>query len=357
VFFGIYQILTACTISRSPTPVPADIVYRIDKYFGKLAEREAFSGSVLIAQEKTILLSKGYGMADVEKDVINTPHTRYHIGSVTKQFTAMGVLILLTQNKIELGDLVCNYIPDCTEIWRDITIHQLLTHTSGLPDSWEFYKDREKSSISYEPAEIIGWLKDTPLFFEPGEKFSYSNTGYLLLGYLIEQVSGQTYDEFLRHHIFKPLGMVNTGLTSDVGDLAIGYSYKDIEAPYINPSMAYSAGGLISTVEDMYLWDRSFYAEELVPQELLDQMFTSFIPTPYYPVAPPYDEVSYGYGWFVGKYLNHNVAGHGGTYNGFHALIEHYPDDEISIIILSNLESSDIGVTTYSANLIFGEGK
>lgn len=191
--------------------------------------------------------------------------------------------------------------------------------------------------------------------FKPGEKFSYSNTGYLLLCYLIEQVSGQSYEEFLHNHIFEPLEMVNTGLASEDTELAIGYSYNSFEAPYVNPSLAYSAGGLFSTIEDMYRWDQSFYTEKLVPQALLDQMFTAFIPTPYLPVAPSYDDVSYGYGWFVGNYLEHRVAGHGGTYSGFHALIEQYPDDEISIIILSNLESSDISVTTYSANMIFGE--
>jgi CubicO group peptidase (beta-lactamase class C family) len=133
----------------------------------------------------------------------------------------------------------------------------------------------------------------------------------------------------------------------------VGYRYVGLEASFINPSLAYSAGGLYSTVEDLYRWNRSFYTEELISQELIDKIFAPSVSTPYFPYAPPYDEVSYGYGWFIGERLGHRAAGHGGTYNGFRALIEHYPDDEIAIIILSNLESSDITVTTYPSKLIF----
>jgi CubicO group peptidase (beta-lactamase class C family) len=185
--------------------------------------------------------------------------------------------------------------------------------------------------------------------------FLYSNTGYLLLGYLVEEVSGQSYEEFLHHQIFEPLGMTNTGYAHDDAGLAVGYSDDGLEAEFINPSLAYSAGGLYSTVEDLHRWDRSLYTEELIPQRLLDKIFTPFVPTPYMPVAPPYDEVSYGYGWFVGERLGHRVAGHGGTYSGFRALIERYPNEEILIVILSNLQSSDISVTTFPAEAIFGK--
>jgi CubicO group peptidase (beta-lactamase class C family) len=348
-------IFTACTIAKSATPIPSTLISSINQYLGSLAEQQAFSGSVLIAQGDTILFSKGYGSANVEKDVFNTPQTRFHIGSLTKQFTAMGILILKAQGAIELDDQVCHYIPGCPESWEEITIHQLLTHTSGLPDSWDFYRGKNEPDISYTPVDIIGWFKDAPLSFEPGEKFSYSTTGYLLLGYLIEQVSGQPYQEFLHHHIFEPLEMMNTGFVSEDTNVAVGYSYKSLKAAYINPSLAYSAGGLVSTVEDLYRWDRSFYTKEMVPQKLLDQIFTPFVPVPHFPFAPSYADLSYGYGWFVGNYLGHRVAGHGGTYNGYRALIERYPDDEISIIILSNLENSDISATTYPAKMIFKE--
>lgn len=350
--------LLACAPVETPTatPIPQDVIASIDAYLQDLAQEGAFSGSVLIAQGDNVLLKAGYGMADIEKQVPNTPVTRFHLGSVTKQFTAMAVLILHAQGEIDLGEQVCDHVPACPSDWRKITIHQLLTHTSGLPDSWKFYADKNKPDVSYGPEEIIGWFKDAPLDFEPGDRFSYSNTGYLLLGYLVEQVSGQSYKVFLDQQIFEPLEMMNTGFAQDDTDLAIGYSSNGLEAGFMNPSLAYSAGGLISTVEDLYRWDRSFYTKELIPEELLDTIFTPFISTPALPYVPPYDQVGCGYGWFVGERLGHRVAGHGGTYNGFRALIERYPDDEISIIILSNLENSDITVPTFPAEAIFGTG-
>lgn len=144
-----------CAITGSATPIPSDVIATIDQYYGNLAEQQAFSGSVLISQGEIILLSTGYGCADVENNVANSSGTRFHIGSVTKQFTSMGVLILQSQEKVELSEPVCNYIPNCPGSWMKITIHQLLTHTSGLPDSWDFYADKNKPDISYEPAEII----------------------------------------------------------------------------------------------------------------------------------------------------------------------------------------------------------
>jgi CubicO group peptidase (beta-lactamase class C family) len=357
IHIAIGILLSACGLLRAPTatPIPKEAIQDIDAYVADIAAQEAFSGAVLIAQGDEVLLNTAYGMADVENNTPNTPQTRYHIASLTKQFTAVAVLILHDQGKFDLDEPVCEYVPDCPDHWKAITIHQLLTHTSGLPDSWHFYEGKNEPDISYDPDEIMGWFKDAPLDFEPGEQFAYSNTGYLLLGCLIEQVSGQSYEEFLRAQIFEPLGMSNSGYSDDEEGLAIGYKYIGIEADFINPSLAYSAGGLYSTVEDLYRWDRSCYTGELLPKKLLDTIFTPYVSTPNFPYAPLYNQVSYGYGWFIGERFGHRVAGHGGTYNGFRALIEHFPDDEIAIIILSNLENTDITITTYPSKLIFNE--
>jgi CubicO group peptidase (beta-lactamase class C family) len=355
LYIIVSLILVYCTPRPTPTSVPQEAIIRIDKYMNELAEEQAFSGSVLIAQGDNILLNAGYGLANIENNEPNIPQTRYHIGSVTKQFTAMAVLILHAQEKTDVNQPVCSHIPDCPDNWKAITIHQLLTHTSGITDSSQIYVEKNKPDIEYELEEIVSWFKYEPLEFEPGEKFSYSSTGYLLLGYLIEEVSGEPYELFLDQQIFEPLGMANTGYASDDAGIAVGYSYNGFEAEYVNPSLAYSAGGMYSTVEDLYQWDRSFYTAELIPSELIDAIFTPYISTSYFPAAPPYEQVSYGYGWFAGERMGHRVAGHGGSYNGFRALIEHYPDDEITIIVLSNLESSDIAVTTFPSEVIFGE--
>jgi CubicO group peptidase (beta-lactamase class C family) len=356
------KIIIAATVlacapiqTPSPTPIPRDVISNIDAFLENLAQEGAFSGSVLIAQGEDILLNAGYGMADIENNVPNTPLTKFHIGSVTKQFTAMAILILHAQGKIDLGDRACIHLTDCPSAWKEISIHQLLTHSSGLPDAWQFYAAKNKPDVSYDLEEIIGWFEDAPLDFEPGDHFSYSNTGYLLLGYLIEEVSGQSYEVYLREQIFEPLGMSNTGFADANIELAVGYSKPGVKASFINPSLAKSAGGLYSTVEDLFRWDRSFYTETLVPQELLDTAFTPYLSTPNFPYAPPYDKVSYGYGWFIGERHGHRATGHGGTYNGYRALIERYPNDELSIIILANLESSDINVTTFPTEAIFGE--
>jgi CubicO group peptidase (beta-lactamase class C family) len=348
-------VYVACAPLQTSTPIPQDIINRIDEFFRERVEKQAFSGSILIAQRDEILLRSSYGMADIENAIPNTSQTVFHLGSVTKQFTAMAVLMLQAQEKIDLEKEVCTYISNCPGSWKEITIHQLLTHTSGLPDRWEFYAEKNKPGVSYDLHEIVSWFEDEPLDFKPGNRFSYSSTGYLLLGLLIEEVSGQSYAGFLYQQIFEPLGMVNTGFAHEVTDLAVGYSYKGFETQFINPTLASSAGGLVSTVEDIYRWDRSFYTEELAPQKVIDQIFTPYVSIPHFSFAPPYDELSYGYGWFVGKYFGHRVAGHGGTYDGFRALNEHYPDDEISIIILSNLESSDVRVTTFPSEAIFTE--
>jgi CubicO group peptidase (beta-lactamase class C family) len=347
------SLLNACTLINTSTPISDEVAITIDEYLRDLTENQAFSGSVLIAKEGNILLNNGYGMADVENNKKNTSQTQFRIGSVTKQFTAMAVLILHMQKKIDIYEPVCSYIENCPDDWIEITIHQLLAHTSGIPDSWQFYKDKNIPNISYEPNEIIGWSKDAPLDFKPGNNFPYSNTNYLLLGYLIEEVSDKPYEVFLSDQIFEPLGMTDTGYILENSNIAIGYSLNGFEAKYMNPSLAYSAGGLFSTVEDLYRWDRSFYEETLVPRKLIKKIFNPFVPSPNYPYAPPYDHVHYGYGWFIGRRLDQDVAGHGGTYPGFRALIEHYPDDEISIIILSDLESSDISVTTFPSETIF----
>jgi CubicO group peptidase (beta-lactamase class C family) len=353
---AVSAVLLACAPLQAPTPtpIPPDAIASIDAYLGNLAREGAFRGSVLVAQGDAVLLAEGYGPADVENGLPNTPQTRFRIGSVTKQFTAMAALILHARGQIDLDDPVCYYIPGCPVHWSEITIHQLLTHQSGLPDSWEFYADNNEPGVSYEPEEIVGWFKDAPLDFVPGARFSYSNTGYLLLGLLVKEVSGQSYERFLRQEIFEPLAMADTGYAHDDAGLAVGYRTGDLEAPFVNASLAYAAGGLYSTVQDLYRWDRSFYTEALLPQELLEATFTSFVSTPYFAYAPAYDSVGYGYGWFVGQRLGRRVAGHGGSYDGFRALIERYPDDEISIIVLSNLERSDIAVTTFPAQAIFG---
>jgi len=197
-------------VLTATTCVAQDIEAKVDGYISPYLKIGNFSGSILIAKEGRILLSKGYGMANLEHDVPNTPQTIFRLGSVTKQFTSMAIMQLQEKQLLNVDDPIAKYLPTYPN-GEEITIHHLLTHTSGVPDFTSF-PDYEKTMMLPSPVEkTIERFKDKPLEFTPGEKFKYSNSGYILLGYIIEKVSGKSYEEFLKENIFQPLNMMNTG--------------------------------------------------------------------------------------------------------------------------------------------------
>jgi len=359
----------------SPTLEPEDPASKIDKTLNFLAERESFTGAVLVARNGEVLLSQGYGLADRDKNLPNTPQTKYRLGSITKQFTAMAILMLQAQNKLKVQDPVCRYIPECPAMWQDITIHHLLTHISGIPDFTDFPDYETTKTTPSSPLQTIARFKDRPLDFKPVEKWSYSNSGYIVLGYIIEQASGQSYETFLQQNIFEPVQMKNTGYDHNDGSLATGYTgfYANWEKPdYIDMTIPYAAGGLYSTIEDLYRWDQVLYTEQLVSQELLHLMFT--------PQARiPDTGLSYGYGWVVGEMNNHQAISHdggikdfstelrrytnnsgngfqGNNIEGFASEIRRYTDDKVTIIILSNRDTTNVGtVSDQIAQAVLGE--
>jgi CubicO group peptidase (beta-lactamase class C family) len=319
----------------------------IDEFFKEQVELKQFSGSVLIAQKGKILLNAGYGLADYENEIPITPQTKFYIGSITKQITAAAVMILYERREIELDQPVCIYLPECPDHWQAITIHHLLTHTSGL--DWEFLEEKNLPGITYEQAEVVNWYWDTPLAFEPGDHFSYSSGGYALLGYLIEQISGQIYRDFVQSEILNPLEMTDSGFIVNDNEIAIGYlggySSFSSEAPLFNQSlMGHSAGGMYATTRDLYRWDRSFYTFELLSPESVDLIFTPYVPTD---TGGPYEQTSYGYGWFVGENHDRRIAGHSGGSPGYSSMIRHYSDDETTMIILANMGIGKIPISTW----------
>ncbi|HTX91235.1 MAG TPA: serine hydrolase domain-containing protein [Anaerolineales bacterium] len=329
---------------QTPTPTvpPATAtllaeIGEIDALLGNLADQSHFTGSVLIAKQGKVLLSQGYGLADREQNIPNTSQTRFRLGSVTKQFTAMAILILEKQGKLNVKDPICKYVPDCPSTWESITIKNLLTHTSGIPDFTGFADYLSSRAAPTTPLQTIARFKDKPLDFQPGEKFSYSNSGYIVLGYIIEQVSGQTYEDFLNQSIFTPLSLRDTGYDHNSNNLAVGYPdrYSTRPADFIDMSIPYAAGGLYSTVEDLYRWEQSLSTEKLVPKVYLDEMFAP-------QVAIPDSEFAYGYGWVIEKNsLGQLVDWHNGGIEGFATIIARYPDDQVTIIVLSNQQDTD----------------
>ncbi|HEY3474536.1 MAG TPA: serine hydrolase domain-containing protein [Anaerolineales bacterium] len=320
------------------TPPSEDTTSQIDKILSLHTEDETFTGAVLVARNGEILLGQGYGWADRENQITNTPQTKYRLGSITKQFTAMAVLILQSWGQLDVQDPICRYLPECPDSWQEITIHHLLSHTSGIPNLTEFPNFKTFKAMPSTPEQTIARFKDKPLDFQPSEKWNYSNSGYVLLGYIIEQVSGQSYEMFLQENIFDPLGMTSTGYDHNDGSLATGYTGVDShwdKPDDIDMTLPYAAGGLYSTVEDLYLWDQALYTEQLVPQESLDLMFTSH-------AEMTMNGMGYGYGWFVGKLNSHLAVSHGGGIDGFITEIRRYIADDATIVILSNRQTTNV---------------
>ncbi|HSB65803.1 MAG TPA: serine hydrolase domain-containing protein [Anaerolineales bacterium] len=332
-----------------------DKLARIDAYLSQTSEDGTFSGSVLIAEKGQVLLSRGYGLADREQKITNSPQTRFRLGSITKQFTAMAIMILQSQGKLSVQDPICVYIPSCYAAWEDITIHHLLTHTSGLSSRlWVELKRADRiTATSSHPVQTLALIKDLPLDSQPGEQFAYNNVGYILLAYIIEQVSSQSYEAFLQQAIFTPLGMLNTGYEHRSSGLAVGYANAYSTAPqlpFASMSISDGSGLLYSTVEDLFLWDQALYTDRLLPRTELERMFAPIIQ------ESGVAGFAYGYAWYVGKDHGRAVVGHGGNIEGFSALIVRYPEDQITLLLLMNqADLNQLSVWAVISNEIFGE--
>ncbi|MCX6044028.1 MAG: serine hydrolase [Chloroflexi bacterium] len=332
-------------ISATPTTTETQSVVQseVDRFLNEQVQADQFSGAVLIAQDGAILVSQGYGLANRAQQIANTPQTKFRLGSLTKSFTALAILQLQVQGKLNVQDLICQYIADCPTAWQAITIHQLLTHTAGVPDLTRFPDYEQTKNLASTPAQTIARFKDRPLDFQPGAQWDYSNSGYILLGAIIEKAAGKTYEAFLQENIFTPLQMINTGYEHDKSQLATGYANATAEADAIDMSIPFAAGGLYSTVEDLYRWDQALDTEQLLPKPLLDTMFTPQA------TIPNSNGSSYGYGWVIGQQLGRPTVGHNGGIEGFVASYNRFPADKVTIIVLSNRQ--DINPNQISSEL------
>jgi CubicO group peptidase (beta-lactamase class C family) len=364
-------ILIACTApnpattvtSISPTSIPTTVSAvtdtlgtNIDKYMKSLP---GWSGTILVAQKGNVLISKGYGLADRENDVPNAPQTKFAIGSLTKAFTAMAIMMLQERGQLTVQDPICKYISDCPTAWKPITLHHLLTHTSGIQSYTESNLPIQENittcqEFTLEEAMVI--LKALPQDFAPGTQYHYGNSGYYLLGAVIEKVSAESYENFIQKHILQPLGMTETGydrLSTIVINRASGYDFDQIQGQYVNApgedvSQSYAAGGLYSTVGDLYKWDQALYTDRLVSKETLATIFTSMVPIP--------NDGGYGYGWVISQQSGHRVILHDGIASGFVSRINRYPDDQVTIIVLSNVDTEKTyEIINTLADMVFAE--
>ena len=341
--------LLAATCLAQTAPADKQIVTKTDEYMNALARLNRFNGVFLVARDGKMLVSRSYGMANFEDSVPNTQQTRFPIASMTKTFTATAIMMLQERSKLSVRDLICKHLADCPPAWQQITVHHLLTHTSGIPDYTDSPDWLQTRGRLAPYTATIDRFKDKPLEFQPGEKYKYSNSGYVLLGYIIERVSGQTYEGFLRNNIFAPLKMLNTGYDDAkaiIPHRALGYSREGIHiirAPYMHVPISKSAGGLYSTVDDLLLWDKALYTDILLSPKSLEAMFTVF-------------KGDYGYGWHVDQQFKHRRVFHTGIILGFKTSIDRYIDDRVSVIILSNSDDTFINAAVRDlAAIAFGE--
>jgi RNA polymerase sigma factor (sigma-70 family) len=323
---------------------------RFDEYMKAVTEAGLFTGSVLVARDGKVLLGKGYGMASIEHGVPNTPKTRFDLASVGKTFTATLLLILQEEGKLRVNDPIDEHLEACPPAWQKITIHHLLSHTSGIPNYTDLPDQYEKRALASFLPDALDRIKKMPLQFEPGEKFKYSNTGYKLLHDVIRKASGKLFAEYLHEKILAPLGMKDTGVLERPGvrhlivkGLAAGYTdgVGPLEiAPWVHRSYG---GGIYSTVEDMHLWGRAFFTDKLLPRRVVKAALT--------PVKG-----NYGYGWFIFDRARHRFVLHGGNIPGSASTFAVYPDDKAVIVVASNLDTAPTGrIHDDLGRILFGE--
>ncbi|HMG15287.1 MAG TPA: serine hydrolase domain-containing protein, partial [Saprospiraceae bacterium] len=328
---------------------------KIDELFNLYSKYGQFNGSVLITDKTEIIYKKGFGFANMEWRIPNQTDTKFRLASVSKQFTAMLIVQLASENKIKLDAPISSYLPEYSKKTGDIiNIHHLLTHSSGIPDYTSFPDFRERMGDSYTPEEIVKLFADSTLEFTPGEKFQYSNSGYILLGYIIEKITGKPYEQVLQEKIFSPLKMSNSGYYQNsevIKSKAYGYdksgnTYQN--ASYIDMSFPFSAGGIYSTVEDLYLWDQALYTEKLLPQKYMDLLFNKYIPSG--------DDEYYAYGWEIGKLPvgstkeELETISHQGEINGFNTQILRIPSEKSLIVLLNNTGGAQLNEMSMAIN-------
>ncbi|HVP91055.1 MAG TPA: serine hydrolase [Terriglobales bacterium] len=336
--FALLAAGNAAVAAPSPAaPPPGDdaFVKAVDAVMTEVYKPGQPGAAVIVRKDGRTLLRRAYGTADLELGVAMEPDMIFRLGSITKQFTAVSILMLAEQGKLALEDEVTKFLPDYPTQGRKITVENLLTHTSGIRSYTDLPEWLPLWRKDFTLKELIELFKDKPMQFEPGERWAYCNSGYILLGAIVEKVSGQTYEEFVDAHIFKPLGMKHScyGSTERVIPRRIpGYQMGNgafVNAPYLSMTQPYAAGSLLSNVDDLAVWSEAVFSGKLVGKKWLDRAFT------------PYrlkngESTGYGYGWFIASDRGHRSVEHGGGINGFLTYEMTFPEDGLFLAVLTN---------------------
>jgi CubicO group peptidase (beta-lactamase class C family) len=321
---------------------------RMDQIVQSYAADRKFMGTVLVARGDQVVFDKAYGYANLEWDVANTPSTKFRLGSITKQFTAASILLLEERGKLSINDPLKKYLPDEPAAWDKVTIFHLLTHTSGVADFTRLPDYPKIEPFATTPAKLIALVRDKPMDFEPGEKWSYDNSGYVLLTYVIGKVTGESYEKFVRENLFAPLAMTDSGFDSNSAIIprrAAGYSpgRGGVEnAGFIHMSVPQGAGSLYSTTGDLLKWEQGLFGGKVLKAESLEKMTTPF-------------KSNYALGLMVETAGGHKRISHGGGIEGFNTQLTYYPENKLTVVVLGNVNGPVGEIATKLASAGLGE--
>lgn len=341
----MYKLILLTILFPSILSAQKDYSSLLDKYMQAQVNVNEFSGDVLVAQKEKIIYEKAFGLANKEWNIPNTIETKFRIGSITKQFTAAAILQLAEKGKLNLEDNLNKYFPDFPK-GDSVTIHMLLNHTSGIKSFTSLPNFSSLQTLPYSKDSVVAVFKNQPYDFSPGTSWNYSNSGYFLLGYIIEKASGQSYSTYVYENEIKKAGLKNTAvnqLDSILMYRASGYDKTPAgwkNAEYISMEFPYSAGALFSTVEDLYAWEKALYEGKIISQVMVIKMTTPYLH-------------QYGYGLGIDSFQNHKRIGHSGGIPGFQSYSGYYPSDDVSIIVLSNYNSGAVGIANALAATLF----
>lgn len=355
--FSISIIFLLGTLSVSLHSNPGLQKTKIDEYLTGIYKADQPGAAVLAVKKGEVIIRKGYGLADMELDVPITPEMVFRIGSITKQFTSVGILMLAEEGKVKLEDLITVYLPDYPLKEKKVTVRHLLNHTSGIKSYTSMPEFRKMMRDDIEVEKLIDVFKDEPFDFEPGEKFLYNNSGYILLGAIIEKVSGMKYADFVKKRIFEKAGM-RSSIYGEAGQIiknrAKGYSITENgvkNSTYLSMTLPYAAGSLLSTVDDLYKWNRSLNGGELISKASLKMVYKKS-------KLNNGEEISYTFGFMNIDFKGYMEIHHGGGINGFITNKLYIPDADIFVTILTNStgnKTSPQFVSQWIAALLLGK--
>ena len=334
--------------------ISQNIEKEVDAILSEQYEHNGPGATALIYKDGEVIYRKGFGYANLELDVKMQPEHVFEIGSITKQFTAIAILMLEEQGKLKVEDEITKYIPDYPTNGKTITIHHLLNHTSGIKSYTAIESFREQARVDFTPTELIDVFKNQPMDFDPGEQYRYNNSGYVILGYIIELITGESYEAFVQKNFFDKLGMKNTHYGSHekiIKNRAYGYQNRDgyVNADYLSMSLPYAAGAIISNVDDLLIWQKALNNHELISKETYEKAINGSS-------LNNGDYIGYGYGLQAGRIQGSKSITHGGGIFGYTTQGIYLPDEDVFVSVLTNCDCNSPGnYATKIAAIVIGK--